>query len=60
MNEILFFSTIRHTEKNRWRPNLPDNTSGVSVEVEEVDEECDEERTNNGNIQLDRYIKLKV
>lgn len=45
---------------------MPDNVSGVSVEVEEVDEECDDERTNNGNIQLDRYktflilYKLKI
>lgn len=45
-------------EKNRWRPNLPDNASGVSVQVEEVEEECDEERTNNGNIQLDRYVYI--
>ncbi|GFQ99566.1 rho guanine nucleotide exchange factor 17 [Trichonephila clavata] len=41
------------SEKSRWKAPAVDNAAGVSIEVEEVEEEAGEEAGNNGNIQLD-------
>lgn len=46
---------FRMSDRSRWRPPVPDeNTAGVSIEIQEVEEDSIESLANNGNIQLDR------